>query len=97
MITVKVGGAVITGKLRNRDGDNEIAVPKGTTVRELLEILADSFGEDLRNMIYQNEKRELRKGLRFLLNRMDIDTLEGLENVLHDGDSFFISFLLAGG
>lgn len=97
MITVKVRGAIGIDNLMGGGGGHEIAVPEGTTVRELLDILADKYGDDFRNIIYQNEKKELRQGLSALLNDRELAAAGGLDTRLQDGDHLSIIPVLAGG
>lgn len=98
MITVKVRGAAGLGRLLGGEEEGrEIILPAGSTLRELLEILAGRCGEDLRRAIFREERRELRPGVRPLLNGRDIAVLGGLELKLQDGDRLLLLPPLSGG
>lgn len=98
MIKVKVRGvAGVAKSMGGVDGYQEIAVPQASTLRELLDILVDRYGEDFRKIIYREESKELRRGMRILINGRDIGVLGGLDAGLEEGDQ--VSFLppLSGG
>jgi len=97
MIIVKVKGVADIGKMMNAKGEQDIALPDGPTLRDLLDILSDRFGEAFKGRIYEIGSKELRKDLRLLLNGKDISFLSGLETELHDGDRFSLVPPLAGG
>lgn len=79
------------------DGYQEITVPEASTLRELLDVLAARFGEDFRKIIYRGESKELRRGLRPLINGRDICVLGGLDVELQEGDRISLLPPLSGG
>jgi molybdopterin synthase sulfur carrier subunit len=98
VITVKARGvAGIDKSMGGVDGYQEITVPEGSTLRALLDILVAKFGEDFRKIIYRDESKELRRGLRPLINGRDIGVLGGLDVELQDGDRISLLPPLSGG
>ncbi len=68
---------------------------EGITVRQLIDELAQQYGEESREFLLENN--ELRNGLGILLNGRSIYSHKGLETVLHEGDDLFITILAIGG
>jgi|CZCB01.1.fsa_nt_gi molybdopterin converting factor small subunit len=97
MIKVAVKGAMLVNLQGGGKGGLELTVREGTTVQGLLEEISKEFGEDFRNIIYRDGEKELRKGLRLLVNDRDITGLNGLDTVLQNGDCLSVRFVLAGG
>ncbi len=97
MITVTVKGVANFADLLGTREPQEIAVPQGTTVRDLLAILIKEYGERLAARIFTAESGELRKDFRPLLNGRDLFFLNGLDTELKDGDRFTLMPFLAGG
>lgn len=96
MIVITVKGVADIGKLIGPRGEQEIVLPPGSTLRDLLKLLGEKCGEAFRKRIFTGNG-EIRKDLRLLLNGRDIIFLAGLETALHDGDRFSILPPLAGG
>ena len=97
MIHVTVKGAADIGKLMYDGREQAIALPPGSTLHDLLEVLAGKYGEVFVRRIYQAGNKELRKDLWLLVNGRDIVFLNGLKTGLHDEDRISLLPLLAGG
>jgi len=69
---------------------------KGTTIREALKHLSETYGEAFKEYIY-NEKGRIRSHLQFLINGKSITTLKGFETKLEDGDKIAIIPPVGGG
>ncbi|HPU01119.1 MAG: MoaD/ThiS family protein [Firmicutes bacterium] len=98
MIKVKVRGvAGVAKSMGGTDGYQEVAVPPASTLRDLLDILVERFGPDFSRLIFRENSKELRSGMRILMNGRDFGAVGGLEASLEEGDR--ISFLppLSGG
>jgi molybdopterin synthase sulfur carrier subunit len=96
MITVTVKGVANFADLLGTGEPRAIAVPEGTTLRDLVTILVEEHGAPLAARIF-SESGELRKDFRPLLNGRDLFFLNGLNTVLKDGDRFTLMPFLAGG
>jgi MoaD family protein len=74
----------------------KIKMRKGSTVEDMLALLAGSYGERFKR--YVSPPRE-KKGLQLvlLLNNQDITQLNRLKTTLHDGDTVSLILPIAGG
>ena len=71
-------------------------VPEGSSVDNLLGLLVGMYKEGLSNFIYDEEKR-VRDYLSFMLNGINVYSLNGLSTRLRDGDVFAILPPVGGG
>jgi molybdopterin synthase sulfur carrier subunit len=67
------------------------------TVKELLERLADRYGEDFCGYVFDPISGELREHLQLLVNGRNVISLQGLSTELKDGDVFAIIPPVGGG
>lgn len=80
-----------TGKKRE-----VIEVPVKSSVRDLMNLLVERYGHELGRHIY-NEGKLVRDYLSFLLNGTNINSLEGFNTTLRDGDVLSILPPVGGG
>ncbi len=73
-----------------------LEVPEGSSVDDLLGLLVGMYKEGLSNLIYDEEKR-VRDYLSFMLNGLNVYSLNGLITPLRDGDVFAILPPVGGG
>jgi molybdopterin synthase sulfur carrier subunit len=73
-----------------------LEVPEGSSVDDLLGFLVGMYREGLSNFIYDEENR-VRDYLSFMLNGLNVYSLEGLSTALRDGDIFAILPPVGGG
>ncbi len=72
----------------------ELEIKEGLTVKELLEVLYDRFGDDVRHKIVDTNTKKYK--MHFKVN--DILSVENIENiVLKEGDTLTIIPPIAGG
>jgi sulfur-carrier protein len=64
--------------------EETVELPKGGTVRNLLDLLVEKHGQDLRNYIYDPKSGELRRSLQILVGDKPTSVLNGLSTVLTD-------------
>ena len=76
--------------------EEEFEFSKGTTIREGLKHLSETYGQAFKEYIY-NEKGRIRSHLQFLINGKSITTLKGFETKLEDGDKVAIIPPVGGG
>jgi MoaD family protein len=76
--------------------EEELEFSRGTTVKELLKHLSESYGQPFKEYIY-SEKGRAKSHLQFLINGKSIATLKGFETKLKDGDKIAIIPPIGGG
>ncbi len=93
-ITVKVFGG-----LRDVFGVRqlEVGLEDNATLRDLLEILFQKFGDKVRVKIYDEETQQLKKFFNIFVNGHDIKFIKNLETFLNGGDAVAIFPPIAGG
>lgn len=75
----------------------EVSLPEGSNIQDLLDSLEEKFGQSLTEILYMKDKRELISELNLMINGKNILFLNGLETVLQDGDELFLLPLIGGG
>jgi molybdopterin synthase sulfur carrier subunit len=65
--------------------EETLELRNGGTVRNLLDLLVQRHGQDLRDHVYDPKVDELRRSLQILVGDKPISVLNGLETVLTDG------------
>ena len=72
-----------------------IDVPDHSTVRYIVNRIVELGGEDLRKLILHDN--EISGNLIVMLNKKDVETLGGIDIVVHDGDEVAILPHVQGG
>ena len=73
-----------------------VALPLKSTVRDLVDLLVERYGEAFSKYIYNNEK-QIRSFHSYMLNGVNIKRLEGFETMLKEGDVLSILPPVGGG
>lgn len=73
-----------------------LEMPENSDVRDLLNHLENMFGEDFKNVIFDNQ-RNLNKGIVLMVNGINIFAHEGFNMKLSEGDSLLIFPPAVGG
>jgi molybdopterin converting factor small subunit len=73
----------------------DVEVPDDSTVREVINRVVEMGGEDLRKLIMHND--DISGNLIVILNKKDVETLGGIDIVVHDGDEVAILPHVQGG
>ena len=73
----------------------EIEVPTDSTVRQVVESVVELGGEELKQLIIHND--DVSGNLIVMLNKKDVETLGGIDIVVHDGDEVAILPHVQGG
>jgi molybdopterin converting factor small subunit len=73
----------------------DIEVPTDTTVRQVVNEVVKLGGEVLRNLIMHDDN--ISGNLIVMLNKKDVETLGGIDIVVHDGDEVAILPHVQGG
>lgn len=81
----------------------ELFRPRGSTIKELIASMIDTFGERLSSVIYGSEKQcgqaaeRVFPRVRIMVNGHDIEFLGGMATLLQEGDTVLILPMVAGG
>jgi molybdopterin synthase sulfur carrier subunit len=75
----------------------ELSVPQGSTVKDLLSLMINKWGDKLSTHLYKPGTDSVLPHIRLMVNGRAIEFLKGMETVLQDGDEFQMLPLVAGG
>ncbi len=75
----------------------EILAPDRSTLRDLLEIMINRWGDELASQLYGPDGIEVLPYIRLMVNGQDITFLDGMETMLQNGDEILILPPVAGG
>ena len=73
-----------------------VSLPPKSSVRDLIDILVERYGGEFERYIYDAEKRS-RSYLSYMLNGININSLEKFDTPLKDGDVFSLLPPVGGG
>ena len=73
----------------------DVEVPPDATVRQVINAVVEMRGSELRNLIMQD--KDISGNLIVLLNKKDVETLGGIDIVVHNGDEIAILPHVQGG
>ena len=75
----------------------EVSVPSGSTVKDFISWMVESWGEPLSSKLFCSGSDRLLPHIRLMVNGRTIESLRGMETVLQDGDEFLMVPFVAGG
>jgi len=75
----------------------EVSIQEGSTVKDLISWMVQTWGEKLSPHLFQPGSDRLVPHIRLMVNGRDIQFLNGVETVLQDGDEFTMLPILTGG
>ena len=79
-------------------GKTEISIPRGSSLREVLVVLVDTWGERLKSRLLESDNPVTTyPHIRLMVNGRDISFLRGLDTVLEPGDEILILPPVSGG
>ena len=73
-----------------------VALPPKSTVRDLVDLLVERYGEKFARYIYNSEK-QVRSYHSYMLNGVNINNLDGFDTMLKNGDILSILPPAGGG
>jgi len=76
--------------------EEDIELPEGSTVLDLVHKLIDRYGQRLRDYVY-DEEEQLLNYMKFSVNEVNILSLEGFDTLLGDGDLVQVIPPIGGG
>ena len=74
----------------------DVEVPDDSTVRQVITRVIEMGGEELRKLIMHDDD-DISGNLIVMLNKKDVETLGGIDIVVHDGDEVTILPHVQGG
>jgi sulfur-carrier protein len=96
LIKIKVGSILNLKEILGQR-QLDLFIPRGSTMRELIASMVDTFGERLSSSIYGPDSQEVLPHIRMMVNGRDIGFLGGMETQLQEGDEVLILPMVAGG
>lgn len=96
MISVKVHTILDIKKVVGKR-EVQIALPRGSTVADLLEQMVKSWGENLSSLLFEVDSHKLFSHIQVMVNGRAIAFLNGIGTELDDGDGILILPPVAGG
>ena len=73
-----------------------VSLPLKSSVRDLVDLLVERYGGEFSRYIYDSEK-QVRSYLSYMLNGININSLDKFDTVLKDGDVFSLLPPVGGG
>ncbi|MGD2200991.1 MAG: MoaD family protein [Candidatus Bathyarchaeota archaeon] len=74
----------------------DIELPEGSSVGDLMDVVVGKYGEDFYRYVYDGQKR-VRDYLSFMLNGINVNSMDGFETPVRDGDVLAILPPVGGG
>jgi molybdopterin converting factor small subunit len=75
----------------------DITVPKGCTVKALIDEMVKTWGQELASILFEENSHKLFPYIHIMVNNEDIIFFNGMETVLSDGDDVLIVPPVFGG
>jgi molybdopterin synthase sulfur carrier subunit len=75
----------------------EISISEGSTVKNLISWMVETWGDRLSSHLFQPGSDRLLPHIRLMVNGRDIAFLNGMETLLQEGDEFLMLPLVTGG
>ena len=96
MIKVRVTTILALKKILGQ-GEVEVSLPAGSTVKDLLRWMIERWGGELASRLLDPGSDSPLPHVRFMVNGRSIEFLKGLDTVLQEGDEFLMLPLVSGG
>ena len=89
--------SILTVKKIMETGSVNVALPNGKTVTDLLDILVDRWGDELRDHLFEPGTKDLWPHIHIMVNGRHFAFTGRMETLLADGDSVLIMPPAGGG
>ena len=76
---------------------DEFTLPNGTVLSELLDKIAQDYGKQFMQEVYDPTKKEMKPSFVAMVNGTHMDQLQGVNTPLKDRDSVILMSLMTGG
>jgi MoaD family protein len=75
----------------------EITLNEGASMEQLLNQIANIYGKQFKEEVYDPEKKEMKSTFVAMINGVLIDQLKGTSTPLKNGDNIILMALMTGG
>lgn len=75
----------------------EITLNEGASMEQLLNQIANNYGKQFKEEVYDPEKKEMKSTFVAMINGVLIDQLKGISSTLKNGDNIILMALMTGG
>ncbi len=75
----------------------EITLNEGASMEQLLNQIANNYGKQFKEEVYDPEKKEMKSTFVAMINGVLIDQLKGTSSTLKNGDNIILMALMTGG
>jgi MoaD family protein len=93
---VKVHYISLVKSYTNKSQD-EIALTDNATVGQLLDQIANNYGKQFIQEVYDPNKKEMKSTFVTMVNGVLMDQLQGINTPLKNGDNIILMSLMTGG
>ena len=93
---IKVHYISLVKSYTNKSKD-EITLNEGSTIANLLDQIANTYGKQFANEVYNPSKKEMKSTFVAMINGVLMDQLQGINTPLKDGDNIILMSLMTGG
>lgn len=93
---VKVHYISLVKSYTNKSQD-EISLDDNATVGQLLDQIANSYGKQFIQEVYDPDKKEMKSTFVTMVNGVLMDQLQGINTPLKNGDNVILMSLMTGG
>jgi molybdopterin converting factor small subunit len=76
---------------------DEFTLPNGTVLSELLDKIAEDYGQQFKQEVYDPAKKEMKPTFVTMVNGVLMDQLQGVKTSLKDRDTVILMSLMTGG
>lgn len=77
--------------------EDEVELPEGASLGDLLSMLADKYGETFRRAVYAPGSADVTPNFMILINGYLINQLNGVDTKLKHGDHVILTSVVSGG
>jgi MoaD family protein len=93
---VKVHYISLVKSYTNKSQD-EITLNENSTLAQLLDKIAETYGKQFIQEVYDPAKKEMKATFVAMVNGVLMDQLKGIDTPLKDGDNVILMSLMTGG
>jgi molybdopterin converting factor small subunit len=93
---IKIHYISLVKSYTNKSQD-EIILNEGSTMANLLDQIANTYGNPFAHEVYNPAKKEMKSTFVAMINGVLMDQLQGVNTLLKDGDNIILMSLMTGG
>ena len=93
---VKVHYISLVKSYTNKSQD-EISLPNAAVLSDLLDKIAQTYGKQFTDEVYDPAKKEMKATFVAMVNGVLMDQIQGVNSPLKDGDNIILMSLVTGG